>query len=191
MQGNQSHPLAPARRAAVLLSATVVLAFALPSFAQADSAGVQYKDALPTATGKKKQKNGSGDNSNSGSGGQDNGSGSSGGSSGGGTGSGGQGGSGSSGSSSTGADSGASAASGGAAAGAGATGAAAGSDSLGLAKPANASYETSSKDGGSSPLSIVLIAIAVLAAISAAVVILRSRHKRQQGDALDPPPYAG
>ena len=69
--------------------------------------------------------------------------------------------------------------------------AAAGSDSLGLAKPANASYETSSKDGGSSPLSVVLIAIAVLAAISAAVVILRSRHKRQQGDALDPPPYAG
>ncbi len=197
MQGNSNRPLLPARLAAVLLSATVVLAFALPSFAQADSAGAQYHDGLPTATGKKKQKSGSHDN-NSGSGGQVNGSGSSGGSSGGtGSGSGGQGGSGSSpapsGPSPAGPDSGASANSSANQSGAtGGQGAGSGEGkSVKLAAPTGADYQVPTSDGGSSPLGAVLIAIAVLVVISAVVVVLRSRRRRfHDEDGLDPP-YAG
>ncbi|MFN8161804.1 MAG: hypothetical protein U0R52_12260 [Solirubrobacterales bacterium] len=182
----------------------MIVALLAPAFARAGSAGVQYKDALPTATGKKKNK-GSGGSGGNGSGSQGSGNGSAvGGSGSGGSGSGGSGsastgsggtsapagGASGSGSASGSASSGAANASGGTAA----AGSAASSGSQGSAEQVNlgqqAGYKSPSDSGGSSPLSAVLIAIAGLAVISAAVVVLRSRRDRHSGGALHDP-YAG
>ncbi len=191
MQGN-AYRSRSRRMAATTVSAILMLAFALfPVLAQAsDSAGAQYQDRLPTATGPNKHnpdktdknKNGSG-NQGSGNGGNT--------SQGGGAGGGGGGGSsppsgpnsapsGSSGSGNAGVSGGSS----------GGTGASptqgSGADSLKLGS--NADYQSGSgDDGGSSPLAGILVGLGLGAIVSVIFVVLRARRQRDDSDAVHSP----
>lgn len=186
MQGT-SWVRAPSRRLlARTLSATMVLAFlAFPVFAQADSAGAQYQDRLPTATNKPTHHHPPGGGHH----GQ--GSGNGGSSQGGGAGGGG-GSSPPSGPNSS--PSGASSRSNGAGnggssgGGGGAPTQGSGTDTVKLAS--NAGDQTGNSDGGSSPLVGILVGLGLGAIVSVLFVALRARRQRGDSEAVQTP-HAG
>ncbi len=177
MQGTSWLRAPSCRLLARALSATVVLAFlAFPVFAQADSAGAQYQDRLPTATNTPTHHDHTpgGGGHHGGSGGQDSGNG---GSSQGGAAGGGGGSSPPSGPSSS--PSGASSRSSGAGNG-GASGGAptqgSGTDTVKLAS--NAGDQTGNSNDGSSPLAGILVGLGLGAIVSVLFVALRARRQR-------------
>jgi hypothetical protein len=184
-------PLRRRRTAVSVTSAAVVLAFALfPVLAQADSAGAQYQDRLPTATGP----GGGGGNDGGNNGGDNNGSSggqnsSSSGSGGGGSSVGGGGGGGSSPSG----PSGSPGSQGGNGSGATNPGAGQGSPSGGtgtstLYQGQNAANESSNgDDGGSSPLAGILVGLGLGAIVSVIFVVLRARRQRGQSEPVQSP----
>lgn len=155
-----------ARRGLVPLAVSALLAFALvPGLAFAE-AGIQYSDAPPTVTGKTADKN-SANRSNTGGGGDGSGQSST------------RSGSTADGNSKDGAGDGQGGAAGGRDGGnGGAGGDRAGGQEVGNGvAPLGTDLQSSADDGGSSPLVPILIALAVLAAISVGVVAMRKKRE--------------
>lgn len=175
----------PARGRSILaLSTLALLAFCcLPVLAQADSSGLQYEDAPPTVPGKTATggKDGSANTSNEAGGGSGRGTGSS------------DGGSSAGGSSSNSGDD----AAGGDRQGRQGNGSAEGKGSGDRAGDAggtaqiDANPASSEDEGGTSPLVPILIAIAVLAAISIGVVAIRQRRRGDAPSGSSVSPEAG
>jgi cobalamin biosynthesis Mg chelatase CobN len=169
-------------RSVLALSALALLALAcFPVLAQADSSGIQYSDAPPTVTGSHKIPTQSAPpaHSSKADGGAAHGKGNGSGSSGKG--------------SSAGGSSSKSGGSPGTARGdgtgqQGSPGQGSGGKSNTHATPAGSGAEPvlSKSDGGSSPLVPILIAIAVLAAISIGAVMMRQRRRRDSGVSVSP-----
>lgn len=155
-----------------------------PVLAQADSSGIQYSDSPPTATGnneipsqsKPSNESSKGSGGSASSSGADSSGSSRGGSAAGGSSSGSGGGSGTASDGGTGQQ--------------GSPGKGAYNGSVGPGKATSPGAESSAAEddggGGSSPLVPILIAIAVLAAISLGVVMLRQRRQRGPGSPVSP-----
>ncbi len=180
MQGNAYLRSRSRRTAVSALSAVLVLAFAaFPVFAQADSAGAQYQDRLPTATGPNKKdhnNNGGSDNQSSGGGGNS----SQGGAAGGSGGSSPPSGPSSAPSGSSGSGNGAST---------GSSGAPTQGNGPETVNASNAGYKSDS-GGGSSPLAGILVGLGLGAVVSVIFVVMRARRQRGDSEAVQTP-HAG